>query len=54
MAAARRIMWLYLGTGLAIFLLMVVAGIVLRAEQAGWIPLDPGWFYTCSASTALG
>ncbi len=47
-------MWLYLGTGLAIFFLMVVIGIVLRAEQAGWIPLDQGWFYALLSLHGIG
>lgn len=54
LATARRIMWLYLGTGLAIFLLMVVVGIALRAAQAGWIPLDPGWFYALLGLHGIG
>ena len=42
------------GTGLAIFLLMVVVGIALRAAQAGWIPLDPGWFYALLGLQIIG
>lgn len=39
-------MWTYIGTGLAIFALMLVAGIAMRASQAGWIAIDPGTFYS--------
>jgi cytochrome c oxidase subunit 1 len=45
MIAARRLMWAYVVTGLAVLGLMVLAGVVLRATQANWIALDPGRFY---------
>ncbi len=44
--AGMRVMWTYIGTGLAIFSLMLLAGILLRAAQAGWLPVDPGTFYS--------
>lgn len=51
---ARRIMWLYLATGLAIFSLMLIVGIVLRAEQATWITFAPGWFYALLSLHGIG
>ncbi len=51
---ARTVMWTYIGTGLAIFLLMMLLGIVMRAEQAGWIALDPGWFYALLSLHGIG
>ena len=51
---ARRVMWTYIGTGLAIFLVMLLAGIALRAEQAGWISYDPGWFYSLLSLHGIG
>jgi cytochrome c oxidase subunit 1 len=44
-AAARAIMWAFISTGLAVFGLMVLVGLALRAEQAAWIAYDPGTFY---------
>lgn len=44
--AGVRVMWTYIGTALAIFALMMLAGILLRAAQAGWIAVDPGTFYS--------
>ena len=46
LAAARRVMWGFVITGLTIFGLMVVVGIMLRATQAHWISLDPAIFYS--------
>lgn len=42
---ARAIMWAYLCTGIAIFGLMALVGVALRAEQAGWIAYGAGIFY---------
>lgn len=50
----RRVMWTYILTGLGIFALMLVAGIGLRASQAGWIPLDPGTFYSILSLHGVG
>jgi cytochrome c oxidase subunit 1 len=44
-SAARRIMWAYVLTGLAVLALMLLAGVTMRAAQARWIVLDPGHFY---------
>ncbi|MDA8377572.1 MAG: cbb3-type cytochrome c oxidase subunit I [Planctomycetia bacterium] len=41
----RRVMALYMGTGLTLTALMMLAGLMLRASQAGWMPLSPGQFY---------
>lgn len=45
LAGPRRIMWAYLLSGFAVFALMLVAGIVMRAEQANWFSLNPQTFY---------
>ncbi|HVA38657.1 MAG TPA: cbb3-type cytochrome c oxidase subunit I [Candidatus Dormibacteraeota bacterium] len=42
---SSRVMWLYLGTGLAVFALMAVLGLTMRMAQATWISLDPTMFY---------
>jgi cytochrome c oxidase subunit 1 len=52
--AARGVMWTYLATGLAIFFFMLLVGIVMRAEQAGWISLDPGRFYSLLSLHGIG
>lgn len=52
--AGARVMWIYLGTGIAIFALMTLAGILLRAAQAGWIPVDPGTFYSILSLHGVG
>lgn len=49
-----RVMWLYIGTGLAIFSLMLLAGIGLRAAEAGWLPIDPGTFYSILSLHGVG
>ncbi len=45
MSGARRIMWAYLVTGIAVFALMVLVGLAMRMEQAHWVTYDPGSFY---------
>ena len=45
MSSARRIMWAYLTTGIAVFGLMVLVGLAMRMEQAHWVTYDPGSFY---------
>ncbi|MEO7201654.1 MAG: cbb3-type cytochrome c oxidase subunit I [Candidatus Tumulicola sp.] len=52
--AGMRVMWTYIGTGLAIFSLMLLAGILLRAAQAGWIRVDPGAFYSILSLHGIG
>ena len=54
LSVARRVMWVYMATGLAIFFLMVLVGILLRAEQAGWITFDAGWFYALLSLHGVG
>lgn len=49
-----KVMWTYIVTGLAIFALMLLAGIALRASQAGWLPIDPGWFYSLLSLHGVG
>lgn len=49
-----RVMWTYIATGLAVFFLMVLLGIVMRASQAGWIALDPGTFYSLLSLHGVG
>lgn len=41
----RRVMKLYLHSGLGIVALLLLAGLTMRAAQAGWLPLTPDWFY---------
>lgn len=36
---------LYLGSAFAVFVLMMLAGIVMRAGQAGWLTVSPDLFY---------
>jgi cytochrome c oxidase subunit I len=43
---ARRVMWAFALAGLAVFLLMLVDGIALRAEQAGMIVMPATTFYS--------
>ncbi len=52
--SARKVMWTYICTGLGIFLLMLLLGIVMRAEQAGWIAYDPSWFYALLSLHGIG
>ncbi len=42
---ARRIMNIYIGTGLVLVALMMLAGLMLRASQANWMPLSAQQFY---------
>lgn len=42
---ARRIMWMYLNTGLTIFAIMALAGVLMRAEQARLIVFSSAMFY---------
>lgn len=52
--AGKRVMWIYIATGLAMFLLMALVGILLRGSQAGWFPLDPGTFYSLLSLHGVG
>src|SRR5579864_4185985 len=45
LAGPRRVMWAFLLAGLAVFVLMLAAGIAMRAAQANWIALPPSEFY---------
>ncbi len=47
-------MWTYIATGLAIFVVMLLVGIAMRASQAGWIPVDPGTFYSLLSLHGVG
>ena len=38
-------MWAFVSTGIAVFGLMVLVGLLLRTEQAQWIKYDSGIFY---------
>lgn len=44
-ASARLAFQLYVGIGVAVFLLMMIAGAVLRMVQGTWIELSPNYFY---------
>jgi cytochrome c oxidase subunit 1 len=52
--AAKLLMWLYIDTGLAVFALMVLVGIVMRAGQAHWIVLAPTTFYSLMTLHGIG
>lgn len=54
MRVGLRVMWTYIATGLAIFALMLLVGIALRAAQAGWLPIDPGAFYSLLSLHGVG
>ena len=41
----RRVAWLYVCTGLALFCVMGLAGLSMRLSQAEVITLSPSWFY---------
>ncbi len=41
----RRVMNLFIGTGLGLVGLMLLVGLALRMSQAGWLPLSAGSFY---------
>lgn len=41
----RRVAWLYVCTGLALFCAMGLAGLAMRLNQAEVITLSPSWFY---------
>lgn len=41
----RRIGWLLAGTGLALFLLMMLLGITMRASQADLVDIPAKWYY---------
>lgn len=42
---ARRVAWLFTGTGLALFVVMGLAGLTMRLTQAEVIDLSADWFY---------
>lgn len=42
---SRAIMWSYMLTGIAVFVIMAFLGLTMRAEQAQWIVLAPQTFY---------
>ena len=54
LTAARHVMWTYLLTGLAVVGLMVLIGITMRVEQAGWVTYDPGTFYALLTLHGIG
>lgn len=51
---ARAVMWTYIITGLVIFFFMLLIGIAMRGEQAGWFTYDPGWFYALLSLHGIG
>ncbi len=53
-STARRLMGLYLGTGLAIWALMALAGLTMRLEQAQAIALDVTRFYSLMTLHGVG
>ncbi|TAM58886.1 hypothetical protein EPN52_09600 [bacterium] len=52
--SARRLMWIWVDTGLAIFALMAILGVTMRAEQAGWISFGPDVFYSILTLHGVG
>jgi len=44
-ATERRVGWLMAGTGLALFLVMMLLGILMRLTQADLLGLSDAWFY---------
>ena len=45
-AAGRRLLNLFLATGLALVFVLMLVGLLMRLSQAEWLPLDPAWFYS--------
>jgi cytochrome c oxidase subunit 1 len=54
MRSGQRVMWTYIGTGIGIFVLMMLVGIGLRASQAGWISVPAGTFYALLSLHGVG
>jgi len=52
--AAKLLMWLYVDTGLAVFALMALAGLAMRAEQAHWLAFAPTTFYSLMTLHGIG
>lgn len=52
--AAKRVMWLYVLTGLFVVGLMIIVGIAMRMEQARWIAYDPATFYALLSLHGVG
>ncbi|MEO6923131.1 MAG: cbb3-type cytochrome c oxidase subunit I [Acidobacteriaceae bacterium] len=44
-SVGRRVMRLYLGSGLIIVAVMMFVGLTMRMAQAGWLTIQPGLFY---------
>src|SRR5574337_1296112 len=44
--AAKRVMWLYIGSGLVLVGAMVIAGLGMRMAQGGMHTFQPGLFYS--------
>lgn len=53
-SSARQVMWLYLGTGLALIGILALAGLIMRLEQAGWLTFDATWFYALLTLHGIG
>jgi cytochrome c oxidase subunit 1 len=45
---------LYLGTSLVVFLLMMLAGLLMRATQANWLEIPPDIFYQLMTAHGAG
>ncbi len=50
----KKVGWLFGGTGLALFTLMAVIGLVMRLDQADMLGLPPIWFYRLMTLHAAG
>lgn len=54
MQSARRVMWWYMISGFAVFVLMAIVGFTMKIEQAQWISYGPGLFYSLMTLHAMG
>lgn len=45
-AAGRRLMNVYMATGLVLVFILMLVGLIMRLNQAQWIQLEPSWFYS--------
>jgi len=53
-ADGRRIMYLYLATGFTVVALLILAGLTMRMAQAGWLAIDPSFFYSLMTLHGVG
>jgi cytochrome c oxidase subunit 1 len=51
---ARRVMWWYIISGFAVFVLMAIVGFTMKIEQAQWVSYGPDTFYSLMTLHAMG